>query len=266
MDVKNLLRSLKIARAKVRNILNLFNPSKYTTEVVKVNKDLWIKNAQDAFDIVTELSIDLEEFVSPAEAVEVIKSNETLMDEISKFVLSINTAALFNNDQHPVVTNFDVSEIQSELYRVQFPSFSGINERDNEIKEEDHDEQSNYLESEPRGSIPDPIKNLLLYECSQEAANEVVEEHRRSLGEEKDVVFSSVLQDLFKLVSVDQRFHRHEFNYVTLRAVLLGVPIQEMHVMLQMSSGSIQRSLSCITIDYIQLPLSRCLVTAMNIK
>ena len=87
MDVKNLLRSLKIARAKVRNILNLFNPSKYTTEVVKVNKDLWIKNAQDAFDIVTELSIDLEEFVSPAEAVEVIKSNETLMDEISKFVL-----------------------------------------------------------------------------------------------------------------------------------------------------------------------------------
>ena len=42
-------------------------------------------------------------------------------------------------------------------------------------------------------------------------------------------------------------------------AILLGFPIQEMHVILQMSSGSVQRSLRCI-IDYIQLPLTMFII------
>ena len=248
--------SLKISQAKVRNTLDVFSPSKYSSEVVKVNKDSWIKKVEDAFDVVTELSIILEEFVTPAEAHEVFKSNEALKDKISKFVFSINTAALSNNDQLPVMTN-SVSENQPKLDCIQFPTFSGKNEnalKAYEMNEEDHIEQLQCLES-AQGSIPDPINNLLLHECSQEAANEVEEEHHRSLGEEKDVQFSSALQNLLKLISVNQKFHRHLFDYGTLRSVMLKFPIQEMHVMLQMSSGSIQR-FDCL-LDYIQLFMPR---------
>ena len=92
MDVKKMLRSLKISQAKVRNTLNVFNPSRYTPEVIKSNKESWIKKAEDAFDIVAELSLDLEECVSKDEAQEILTSNEALMDEIAKFVFSINTA------------------------------------------------------------------------------------------------------------------------------------------------------------------------------
>ena len=118
--------------------------------------------------------------------------------------------------------------------------------------------QSQCLESAPRGSTSDPIKNLLLLqECSREAAIEVQEELRQSLGERKVPVeyledVQSVLQDLFKLASVDQRFHRHVFDYVMLRSTLIKFPIQEMHVLLQMSSGSVQRRF-----DYIQLIMFR---------
>ena len=252
-----MLRSLKIAQTKVRNTLNVFNPRRYTPEVVKTNKDSWIKKAEDAFDIVAELSLDLEECVSKDEAQEILTSNEALMDEIAKFVFSINTAALSNDDLHPhsTETNFDDDKNQPKLDRVRFSTFSGKNEnalKANEMNEEDHDEQSQCLESEPRGSIRDSIKNLLLHECSQEAANEVEEEHHRSLGEKKDVQFSYCFQNLFKLISVDQRFHRHVSNYGMLRSVLCQFPIQEMHVLLQMSSGSIQRGLNYI-LNYIQL-------------
>ena len=258
----------------MRNILNVFSPSRYAPEVVKVNRDLWIKKAEDAFDVVTELSVVLEEFVSPVDAQEMFKSNDFLMDELAKFVSSINITVLSDVPQLPIVTNSNVSEIKPKLDIVQNENENKrMNvSRANQVQEEDHDEQSQCSESEPRGSISDPTKNLLLLqECSREAAIEVQEELRQSLGERevplehlKDVLL--VLQDLFKLASVDQRFHRHVFDYVMLRSTLIKFPIQEMHVMLQMSSGSIQRSLSCITIDYIQLPLSRCLVTAMNIK
>ena len=57
-------------------------------DAVEASKDSWIKKAEDAFDIVTELSLDLEECVSPEEAHEIFKSNEALKDEISKFVLA----------------------------------------------------------------------------------------------------------------------------------------------------------------------------------
>ena len=260
MDAKKMSRCLKIARTKMRNILNVFSPSRYAPEVVKANQDLWIKKAEDAFDVVTELSVDLEEFVSPAEAQEMFKSNESLMDELAKFVSSINITVLSDVPQLPDVTNSDVSENQTKFVHVQVTTNPGNDEnvlKANEIREEDYDEQSQCLEAEPRGSIPDSIKNLLLHKCSKEAANEVKEEHHRSLGEEKEVQFSVVLQDLFKLTSVDQRFRHHLFNYVTLMAILLGFPIQEMHVVLQMSSGSIQRRLSCSTFDYFQLLMSR---------
>ena len=145
--------------------------------------------AEDAFDVVAELSLDLEECVSQDEAQEIFKSNEALMDEIAKFVFSINTAALSDVPQLPVVTNSDVLENQTKCVHVQFTTFPGNDEnvlKANEIKEEDHDEQSQCLETEARGSIPDPIKNLLLLrECSQEAANEVKEELRQSLGRKK---------------------------------------------------------------------------------
>ena len=162
-DVKKMSRSLKSAQTKVRNVLNVFNPSRYTTEVVKANKDSWIKKAEDAYDVVAELALDLEECVSKDEAQEMFNSNEALMDEIAKFVFSINTAALSNNDLHQqaIETSSDVSEIQTKLDRVQFPTLPGNNEnemmnvlRANQVQEEDHDMQLRKCsESEPSGSI-----------------------------------------------------------------------------------------------------------------
>ena len=260
LDVKKMLRNLKLAQMKVRNTLELFNPIKYPSEVVNANKDVWIKRVEDAFDVVTELSLDLEEFVLPEDYHEMFKTNEALKDEIYKFVLSTNIVSLsikVPQNPHPVVSNFEDSKIKPKLDHGQFPTFPGNNEnalKANERNEDDHIEQLQCLES-AQGSIPDPINNLLLHECSQEAANEVEEEHHRSLGEEKDVQFSSALQDLLKLVSVNQKFHRHLFDYGTLRSVMLKFPIQEMHVMLQMSRGSIQR-FDCI-LDYIQLFMPR---------
>ena len=250
MDEKKMLRSLKIARAKVRNILDVFSPCKYSPEVVKANKDLWIKNAQDAFDVVIELSIDLEEIVSPSEAHEIYKSNEALKDEFTKFVFSTNTKALSvsNSDQHPVTSNFDVSEIQTKLDCDQFSTFSGNNEnvlKENEIQEEDYDEQ--LRKSEPRGSFPNSIKNL-----NDDSSSEIIQ----TQGEYLMDVQQSVLLDVFNLPSVDQRFRGQVFNCGTLWTLLFKFPAQEMHVMLQMFSGSIQRSLNFI-IDYIQLPLCR---------
>ena len=219
----SLSRSLKIAQTKVRNILNVFNPSRYTPEVVNANKDSWIKKAEDAFDVVTELSLDLEECVSQDEAQEISNSNEALMDEIAKFVFSINIAALSNNVLHPQATetSFDVSENQPKLDHGQFPTFP----------------QSQCLESEPRGCIPDSIKII-----NDASPVEIIQTKVEDLID----VVQSVLQNQLKLVSVDQRFRGQVFNYGTVSTVLLKFPIQETHVMLQMSSGSIQRRVDSI--------------------
>ena len=118
--------------------------------------------------------------------------------------------------------------------------------RANQVQEEVNAEQSQKcLESEPRESIPDPIKII-----NDVSSAEIIQTQVECLAD-----VQSVLQDMFKLVSVDQKFRRHVLNYVMLRSVMLQFPIQEMHVMLQMSSGSIQRLYSIL--DYIQLPLSR---------
>ena len=219
----SLSRSLKIAQTKVRNILNVFNPSRYTPEVVNANKDSWIKKAEDAFDVVTELSLDLEECVSQDEAQDILNSNEALMDEIAKFVFSINIAALSSNVLHPQAseTSFDVSENQPKLDHGQFPTFP----------------QSQCLESEPRGCIPDSIKII-----NDASPVEIIQTEVEDLID----IVQSVLQNQLKLVSVDQRFRGQVFNYGTVSTVLL--PIQETHVMLQMSSGSIQRRVDSIFI------------------
>ena len=219
----SLSRSLKIAQTKVRNILNVFNPSRYTPEVVNANKDSWIKKAEDAFDVVTELSLDLEECVSQDEAQDILNSNEALMDEIAKFVFSINIAALSSNVLHPQAseTSFDVSENQPKLDHGQFPTFP----------------QSQCLESEPRGCIPDSIKII-----NDASPVEIIQTEVEDLID----VVQSVLQNQLKLVSVDQRFRGQVFNYGTVSTVLLKFPIQETHVMLQMSSGSIQRRVDSI--------------------
>ena len=157
MDVKKLSRNLKLAQVKVRNTLDVFHPSKYTPEVVKASKDSWIKKAEDAFDIVTELSLDLEEYVSPEEAHEIFKSNEALKDEISTFVLAtINMALSIKDLHHPAATNFDYSETQAKIDRHQFPTFPKNNEnqrmnvlRANQVQEEVNAKQSQCLESEP---------------------------------------------------------------------------------------------------------------------
>ena len=250
-DAKKLFRNLKLAQAKVRNTLDVFSPSKYSPEVVKAKEDLWIKKVEDAFDVIIELSLDLEEFISPAEAHEIFMFNESLKTEISKFVFSIHTIALSKDLHYPVKTSFEI-EIQPKVDRHQFPTFSGNNEnqmnvlRANQVQEEVDAEQSQKcLESEPRESIPNPIKII-----NDVSSAEIIQTQVECLAD-----VQSVLQDMFKLVSVDQKFRRHVLNYVMLRSVMLQFPIQEMHVMLQMSSGSIQRLYSIL--DYIQLPLSR---------
>ena len=125
-------RSLKLAQTKVRNTLEFFNPSKYPPEVVNANKDVWIKKVEDAFDVVAELSLDLEEFVLPAELHEMFQTNEVLKDEIYNFVLSTNTMSI--KYPHPVVTNFEDLESQPKLNRAQFPTFPVNNEKMNALR------------------------------------------------------------------------------------------------------------------------------------
>ena len=239
MDARKMSRSLKLAQMKVRNTLDVFNPSKYSPEVLKANKELWIKKVEDSFDVVAELSLDLEEFVSPEEAHEISKFNESLKNEISEFVFSINTSALSINDSRLPITINDVSEIQPKLNIVQNENENKrMNvSRTNRIQEEDQATQLRKCsESEPSGSILDSIKKL--------NDTPLVEIVQTQVEYPKNV--QSVFQNLLKFPSVNPYFRGQLFNYDKLRSVLLMFPIQEMHVMLQMSSGSIQRRLDCI--------------------
>ena len=249
MDLKKMLRNLKLAQAKVRNTLDVYNPSKYPPEVVKASKDSWIKKAEDAFDIVAELSLDLEECVSPEEAREIFKSNDELKNAISKFVLAtINMALSIEDLCHPATRNFVYSETQTKLDRIQFPTFPGnenemMGERENQVEEEVHVEQSHKcLEAEPiRSSILDSTKKL-----SDASSAEIIQTPVENLMD----VQSVLPQNQFNLASVDQRFRRHELKCGTVRSIFLKFPVHEMHVMLEFS-GSIQRRSYCV-LDYIK--------------
>ena len=288
--LKKMLRNLKIARLKVKNTLDVFDPSKYTPDVVKANKDLWIKKVEDAFEVVTELSVELEEFVSPAEAHEMFKFNEALKDEMTKFVFLTNTTALSIKDP-PVEKNLDDLENQPKFECLPFPSFSGTKEnifkfkkrmmnalKANDIKEEEYiQELRKCLDPEPRGCIPDSIRNIedawsILQDVFGDPTGVIKEKlSLASLGTYPQNGSSSaemiqaqveyltdvqlVVKDLFELASREPKFRGQVFNCGTLRMLLLKFPIKEMHVMLEFS-GPIVRRLHCI-LDYIKEIRSR---------
>ena len=290
MDFKKMSRNLKIAQLKVRNTLDVFDPSKYTPDVVKANKDLWIKKVEDAFDVVTELSVELEEFVSPAEAHEMFKFNEALKDEMTKFVLLTNTTALSIKDP-PVEKNLDDLENQPKFECIPFPSFSGTKEnifkfkkrmmnalKANDIKEEEYiQELHKCLDPESRGCIPNSIRNIedawsILQDVFGDPTGVIKEKLAlASLGSYPQDGSSSaemiqaqveyltdvqlVVKDLFELASREPKFRGQVFNCGTLRMLLLKFPIKEMHVMLEFS-GPIVRRLHCI-LDYIKEIRSR---------
>ena len=79
---------------KVRNVLNLFNPENYTSEIVKTSKDVWIKETKDAFLVAAEAKFDLEDFHSEDEKKEDAKTMKALENEVTKFIFDSNAKAL----------------------------------------------------------------------------------------------------------------------------------------------------------------------------
>ena len=77
------------------SLLNLYNPVKYTPEVLKASKEDWIQEVKEAFLYSSDFVFELEEIYSQDERMDAIRAdNEALENEVSKFILDINNKVL----------------------------------------------------------------------------------------------------------------------------------------------------------------------------
>ena len=94
---QNLEKVYKKAASSLQRSLNLFNPENYTPEIVRGNKDVWVKEVKDALLAVDEASIDLEDLRSNDEKREANAAMKNLENDVSKFIFDINAKALANS-------------------------------------------------------------------------------------------------------------------------------------------------------------------------
>ena len=77
------------------SLLNLYNPVKYTPEVLRASKENWVQEVKEAFLYSSDFVFELEETYSQDERMDSVRAdNETLENEVSKFILDINTKVL----------------------------------------------------------------------------------------------------------------------------------------------------------------------------
>ena len=103
------------------SLLNLYNPVKYTPEVLKASKEDWIQEVKEAFLYSSDFVFELEEIYSQDERMDAIRAdNEALENEVSKFILDINAKVLVL-DSTTIAT--DEAEIEKMSSKVETTGF-----------------------------------------------------------------------------------------------------------------------------------------------
>ena len=100
--VKNNAKSSLIENEYKRSVhrlvglLNLYNPVKFTPEVLRASKESWVQEVKEAFLHSSDFVFELEEIHSQDESsMDAVRAdNEALEKEVSKFILDINTKVL----------------------------------------------------------------------------------------------------------------------------------------------------------------------------
>ena len=99
------------------SLLNLYNPVKYTPEVLRASKEGWVQEVKEAFLYSSDFVFELEEIYSQDERMDAIRAdNEALENEVSKFFIDINNKVAIVYQSVYTISAYQLNRVSLAYY------------------------------------------------------------------------------------------------------------------------------------------------------